>query len=436
MREPIPHAETDWPTPPPSSFETAPGEPHATAEALLAGQNRALELIARGRPLVEILEFLTGLIESQAPGLRCSVLLLEDGKLWQGAAPSLPAPYREACEGLAIGPAVGSCGTAAFTGRGVVSTDIAADPRWAAGRDVALRYGLRACWSTPILSRAAEVLGTFAIYYGEPIPPRAADVHLVEVATHLAGIAIERDRADRALKDRADALARADRRKDEFLALLGHEMRTPLASMVMALELMRARADDAAAVARHREVIERQLRQLIRLADDLLDVSRIARGKIELARERVTVAGLVARAVETARPLIEQRRHRLEISSPAGGREIEVDPVRIVQALYNLLQNAAKYTPDGGRIELVAEEGPREVVLRVRDSGVGISPDMLPRIFDLFFQASPAHDRSQGGLGLGLTLVRQLVELHGGRVEAWSAGLGQGSEFVVHLPAP
>ena len=183
-----------------------------------------------------------------------------------------------------------------------------------------------------------------------------------------------------------------------------------------------------------REIMERQVHHLVRLVDDLLDVSRVMRGKIDLRKEPVELAAIVARAVETARPLIDSRAHKLKIAVPSDSLLVHADPVRLSQAIGNLLMNAAKYIEGSGRIVVAAERQSRAVLLRVRDNGIGIDPVLLPHVFDLFMQADQAASRSQGGLGLGLTLVKNIVEMHGGTVEAHSAGLGQGSEFVVCLP--
>jgi signal transduction histidine kinase len=184
-----------------------------------------------------------------------------------------------------------------------------------------------------------------------------------------------------------------------------------------------------------REVIERQTQHLTRLVDDLLDVSRITRGKVKIAREPLELSILIQRAVETSRPLIDARRHRLIVELPSEPMLLEGDLTRLVQVVGNLLNNAAKYTDEGGHIQLAATQVDGEVVIRVRDDGMGLPAELLPHIFDLFTQADRSLDRSQGGLGIGLTLVRTLVELHGGRVEARSAGFAQGSEFIVRLPA-
>ncbi|HEX5269577.1 MAG TPA: ATP-binding protein, partial [Gemmataceae bacterium] len=224
----------------------------------------------------------------------------------------------------------------------------------------------------------------------------------------------------------------ADRRKDEFLAMLAHELRNPLAPLRTAAEILRLAEDGETGPAR--EVIERQVRQMTCLVDDLLDLSRITRGKVLLEMGRVALAAVVGAAVENARPLIEARRHRLTVALPPEPVWLHADPTRLTQVFANLLNNAAKYTESGGQIRLTAERDGGAVVVRVRDSGVGIAPDTLPHVFDLFAQAERSLGLSEGGLGVGLTLVRRLVELHGGSVTAHSEGAGQGSEFVVRLP--
>jgi signal transduction histidine kinase len=237
----------------------------------------------------------------------------------------------------------------------------------------------------------------------------------------------ERARAQVALKE-------ADRQKDEFLAMLAHELRNPLAPILHAVQLMRMKSLPDPQLRRARDVIERQLAQLARLVDDLLDVSRITRGMINLAREPIEVSTLLARAVETVQPLIQERGHQLTVDAPEGALRVNVDPVRLTQALGNILGNAAKYTDPGGRIRLTAGGRDGDVEIRVRDSGIGIAEELLPRIFELFTQLDRSLDRPHGGLGIGLALVRRLVEMHGGRVSAHSAGVGQGSEFVICLP--
>jgi len=229
-------------------------------------------------------------------------------------------------------------------------------------------------------------------------------------------------------------LEEADRRKDEFLATLAHELRNPLAPIRNGLELLRRGTADEATVATTRDMMARQLRHLVRLVDDLLDVSRISLGKLELARERIRIQSVFEHAVETSRPLVEANRHALTVRAPGEPVWLDGDLTRLAQVVGNLLNNAAKYTPPGGHIELSAAVEDGRALVRVVDDGTGIAPDMLPRVFDLFAQGRRPLDRAQGGLGIGLSLVRKLVEMHGGTVEAQSAGLGRGSTFTVCLP--
>ncbi|HEV7672221.1 MAG TPA: ATP-binding protein [Thermoanaerobaculia bacterium] len=244
----------------------------------------------------------------------------------------------------------------------------------------------------------------------------------------------ERGQMERKLQEQTVALAELHRRKDEFLAMLSHELRSPLAPIYNAVQLLRLQGTEDPLQHQARAIIERQVGQLTHLVDDLLEVSRITTGRIHLNRERLVLNGIVENAVETVRALIEQRRHRLEVSLSPNPIWLDADAARLEQVVVNLLTNAVKYTEDGGRISISVRQEGQEAILRVRDSGVGISPSLLPRIFDLFTQAERSLDRAQGGLGIGLSLVKQLVvDLHGGQVEVYSV-LGRGSEFVVKLP--
>jgi signal transduction histidine kinase len=237
----------------------------------------------------------------------------------------------------------------------------------------------------------------------------------------------ERKRIEAALKE-------ADRHKDEFLAMLAHELRNPLAPIRNAVEIMRRSALSDPQLVWSRDVIERQVKHLSRLVDDLLDVSRITRGNINLSRERLPIGTIVSRAIETIQPLLTEQRHELVLDMGEEPLEVEGDLTRLTQVLGNLLNNAAKYTDPGGRISLCLRRVERDVEITVRDTGIGIPPELLPRLFNLFTQVESAAHRSQGGLGIGLALVRQLVEMHGGRVSAHSAGPNKGSEFVIRLP--
>jgi signal transduction histidine kinase len=254
--------------------------------------------------------------------------------------------------------------------------------------------------------------------------------HTMQEAERLAEMTRLRDQ----LRQRTQDLSEANRRKDEFLAMLAHELRNPLAPIRNAVQVVRLLAQNDANLRWAGEVVERQVRHMTRLVDDLLDASRFASGKITLQKEPTELAAVVARAVEAARPNIEGRRQELSVTLLPQRLHVEADPIRLAQVVSNLLNNAAKYTPEGGRIWLAVQREGDEAVLSVRDTGIGIPDEMLSRIFDLFTQVDRTLDRAQGGLGIGLTLVKSLVELHGGSVQAFSKGPNTGSEFVVRLP--
>jgi PAS domain S-box-containing protein len=255
-------------------------------------------------------------------------------------------------------------------------------------------------------------------------------------ATHFDGVTVDVTAQKRDQLRLADALARVseqDRRKDEFLATLAHELRNPLAPIRTGLSILQ-RGGSSEQQARTREMMERQLRHLVHMVDDLLDISRVTLGKVTLKKERVDFRAILHSALETTRPLIERQGHEFAVRLPEDPLPLDVDPTRVAQVFANLLNNATKYTPRGGRLQLTADIEAGWLVVRVADNGVGIPPDMLPRVFDLFTQVGGSIDNSQGGLGIGLTLVRALVELHQGQVVAESAGAGLGTTMTVRLP--
>jgi signal transduction histidine kinase/CheY-like chemotaxis protein len=278
-----------------------------------------------------------------------------------------------------------------------------------------------------------RVLGGLTLFYaGSGRRHTAADLTHAEEIGRRAAAAVENARLYRELSDAIRQRDEADRRKDEFLAMLGHELRNPLAPIMTALQLMELRGDGTAE--RERGIIKRQARHLTALVDDLLDISRVTRGKITLKKECLEVTEVVAKAIESASPLLEQRRHDLHVSIPRH-LYVDGDPMRVGQVIGNLLTNAAKYTEMGGHIGLHARREGEEVVIEVSDDGIGIPPEVLPTLFDPFAQGPRSMDRGEGGLGLGLALVKTLTQLHGGSVSAHSEGPGAGSTFVVRLPA-
>jgi signal transduction histidine kinase/ActR/RegA family two-component response regulator len=288
--------------------------------------------------------------------------------------------------------------------------------------------GLESFICVPMRSRG-KVVGALTFATAES-GRRYSELHLrsAEDLAARAAIAIENAQLFEALRE-------ADRRKDEFLAMLAHELRNPLAPIRNAVEILRAKPSLHPDGQWINDVVDRQVRQMSRLVDDLLDVSRITSGKIELRKAPVTLAAAIAAAVESSRPAIERGAHVLDVVVPPAPIPLDADLARLSQILSNLLDNAAKYSHNGGRITLSASREGDEAVVRVADTGIGIPAEMLGSVFDMFVQVERGAEQSQGGLGIGLTLVKRLVELHGGRVEARSGGRGKGSEFTVRLPA-
>ncbi|MEP6592080.1 MAG: ATP-binding protein [Acidobacteriota bacterium] len=532
------------------------------SEALVASQKQVLELIVQGQPLGHILEELTQAVQKQSPnGVLPSVLLLDrDGvHLRHGAGAALPDGYRRAIDGVAIGPAVGSCGTAAYRKEPVVVTDIATDPLWTDYRDLALAHGLRACWSTPILSAAGRVLGTFAMYYPSPSSPGPDDQQLISLVTRTAAIAIERKQAEEDLRDQqkwleavlnlmpvpmlliepgtarvtfanraADEMAggdfpkgtpapeyhtvyactdaegtpipnermpgvrvaqgerldglqigwqtpggnrslilfgdtipaihghaasgvvmfqdissikrietelqRANRLKDEFLATVSHELRTPLNAMLGWARMLRTGRLDAATSDRALQTIERSAKAQEQLIEDLLDVSRIISGKLRLDIQTMDPVSAIESAIDALRPAAEGKDVGLQVTLDPRARLVAGDSDRLQQVVWNLLSNAIKFTPARGTVRIDLQRVDSQVQITVSDTGKGIRAEFLPYVFDRFSQADGSITRAQGGLGLGLAIVRHLVELHGGTVQVSSAGEGLGTTFAVRLP--
>ncbi len=289
----------------------------------------------------------------------------------------------------------------------------------------------RSVMAVPLRARG-ESFGALTLARNDASKPYDdRDLQFATEVGRRASVAIENARLyATARRDRA-AAEEASRAKDQFLAVLGHELRNPLAPIATALRLMSLRAADACVS--ERSIIERQVQHMTRLVDDLLDVSRITRGKVELRRRPIEIADVIAKAVEIASPALEQKQHRLEVDVPSSGLMVNGDAGRLAQVFANLLTNSAKYTPPYGDVAVRATHDRRTVRVSVRDTGMGIAPDVLPHVFEVFVQGS-RRDAVRAGLGLGLAIVRSLTDLHSGRVEARSAGLNQGSEFVVELP--
>jgi PAS domain S-box-containing protein len=327
-----------------------------------------------------------------------------------------------------------ACGRALRSRRRVIIEDIDADAAYAPFRRYAHKAGYRAVVSTPLIGADGVPLGAVSNHFPQPHRPSEQELRRLDLYTRQASDFIQRIRLEQTLRQSEEALREADRRKDEFLALLAHELRNPLAPIRYALASARKSGRTPEQQKRAEDVIERQVIHMSRLLDDLLDISRITRGTLELKRSVTELTVVVGTAIEAARPILDAKRHELSVDLPKHAIRIEADPVRLAQVFSNLLINAAKYTDPGGKIELSASLQNGEVAICVRDNGIGIAEDMMPRLFTLFSQARSALERSEGGLGVGLALARGLVGLHGGRIEARSDGPGRGSEFVVRLP--
>jgi len=348
-----------------------------------------------------------------------------------GVECALCADVAELCEGIDRGAGIAMLGEEALTAESLQMLRVAIrrQPAWS---DFPLLILTEEGADSEVVLRTLETLGNVTLLERPVrVPALVSSVRAAlrarrrqyQIRDHLS----ENNRV-------AAALLEADRRKDEFLAILAHELRNPLAPLRNALEAMRLKPHDREAASWARALMERQVAQMVRLIDDLLDLSRVSRGRIELKHERAELATLVQGALDVCGPAVAQSRHRLAVELPQEPVTLTCDPTRLVQVICNLLSNAVKYTPPGGRIGIGARRVDGQVEISVRDSGLGIPPDMLSRVFEMFTQVPHSPERSQGGLGIGLTLVKRLVELHGGTVLARSDGPGKGSEFVVRLP--
>jgi signal transduction histidine kinase/CheY-like chemotaxis protein len=375
-------------------------------------------------------------------GPSCSIALVSPDGEWLEAAvvvdidPLNENRHRAVADKLRIRRGSGLAGSVIESGQSILIPVVApgelASLTVSEAREAVEALEVRSLLIAP-LQTSGRSIGTISTSRYDPASPFTEDDRtLLEDLADRAALAVENARLHEAEREARARAELADRRKDEFIAMLGHELRNPLSPILSALQIMRMRAPDAAV--KQRTVIERQVRHLVRLVDDLLDVSRITQGKVVLRKRPLSIADVAAKAAEMAAPLLEERRQRLAVSI-APGLAVDGDEERLAQVLANLLTNAAKYTEPGGAIAVTASRDGGDAVLRVRDSGIGIPRDLLPDLFGAFVQGARSIDRAQGGLGLGLAIVRMLVELHGGTVTAASEGAGRGSEFVIRLPA-
>ena len=318
-------------------------------------------------------------------------------------------------------------------GQTIVVGDVSRDRRTAEFVEAHRKLGVSAYVAAPLV-RDGQLASAIVVAMAQPRQWNEHEVALVNLVAERTWEAVEKLQLDRALRERDAALRDADQRKDEFLATLAHELRNPLSLMRNVVTLQQTSGAPHSDPQWSKDIIERQVNYLTRLTDDLFDVSRITREKLDLQKETVNLPEVIEAAVESSRPLIEQRRHELIVAMSPEAIYLDADRVRLTQVFMNLLNNAAKYTPDAGHIWLNVEPAGDTVEVRIKDNGLGIAAENLPRLFELFYQVDRSFTRAEGGLGLGLTLVQRLVEMHGGKIEARSAGVHRGSEFIVRLP--
>jgi signal transduction histidine kinase len=420
----------------PASPKTAEAELALTRDEL-AAQVESLtqlhELSMRLGGIPELQPALEAALETaaRAQGAQFGIVWLHDderGDLMAQASFGFDPGDLVAFARVTPGPGGGASGNAYAQRRRWIIEDTRSDASFEYFRQAADEAGFRAVHSTPIMTRAGELLGALSVHFARPHRPSRRDMQVADVCARHAADSIENHRS-------RQALVELDRRKDEFLATLAHELRNPLAPLRNGLEVLRLAGSDAGTAERARCMMERQLAQMVRLVDDLLDVSRVSRGKIELRRAQADLAVILRSAIETSEPLLKERGHELIVRFPAQRVIVDADATRLAQVFWNLLNNAARYTEPGGRIELTVEAAGDAAMVRVRDNGIGIPPDMQARVFDIFTQVDRAVERAQGGLGIGLSIAKRLVEMHGGTIAVRSDGHRQGTEFMVSLPA-
>jgi signal transduction histidine kinase len=407
---------------------------HADSLGLLHKQTAVLELLASGAPLTEVLNRVVVALEELMTGARCSILLLdaEAATLRHGAAPSLPASYSRAIDGMSIGPDAGSCGTAAYLGTPVIAEDIAADPRWDRYRGTAMPHGLRSCWSSPISGRTG-CMGTFAVYRNHPHQPGPRERELVQRFSHLASIAIDHERlfgARREAEVARGAAESASQAKSAFVTALSHELRTPLQAIAGFTELLGTlplNEERRAAALGH---IQDATAHIAALVDDVLDIAKIEAGALSLQLTDVDVATVIQDVLDLVSPLAADRGIALRPRRPITGT-VRADERRLRQILINLVTNAVRYNRPAGTVEVGAEPGGRVIAIAVTDTGPGIPAGQLDQLFVPFDRLSAEQGREQGA-GLGLPLARGLAEAMGGEL-AVTSDPGAGSTFTVRL---
>ncbi|HWT96182.1 MAG TPA: ATP-binding protein [Terriglobales bacterium] len=462
-----------------AAWQILPGQPDARMLLLLAGQNDILDMIARGLPRQQVFDRLTEIVDEVAAPALSSILLVDNGRLYLGAAPNLSKRYCDAIEGVVVGDNVGSCGTAVFLKKPIVAANIATDPRWADYRDYALAAGLQACWSLPILTEAGEAVATFALYYREPREPAAADWHIISSMARLVRVAIERDRHESALRAveqslrtnqtelqervqeleatrselqaqatrlgkltvdltaaRNEAVA-ADRLKTRFLANMSHELRTPLNAIIGFSDVMRGELMGALENPTYRGYVRDIYdsgSHLLKIINEVLDLAKIEAGQMTVHAEAVSLQALCTACIRLMELPAEQGKLALRMEVADHLPIIYVDQLRLKQALINLLSNAIKFTTAGGEVCLKAwQDIDGDIKLQVCDSGIGMTEAEMRLALEPFRQVDNDLARKYEGSGLGLPLAKAFVELQNGTLVLASAR-GEGTIATITLP--
>jgi signal transduction histidine kinase len=403
---------------------------------LAEAHQHLLQLAAGGAPLSKLLPSIAQTAAASAPAGARTVVFLRDASepsLRVVAVHDLPPSYTNGVDRFPIGPLQPSCGLAASTGEEVIVQDITQDPAWQPYLMLAYAHGIRASWSFPLRTAGGKTLGTLAVYLPQPRSPEPGERAQLRVLANIASVAVARE-ADARERDAAETELRDTiNRKDVFIAVLGHELRNPLGALRNSLHIL-GRRELPEPIPRVLGLMNEQVQQLIRLTDDLLDASRIARGKLEMRMERIELHSAVRHAIEAAKPLCGGKNQQLEYEPLPELVYLQADATRVTQMVSNLLTNASKFTPAGGEIRVTLERAEGSAVIRVRDSGSGIAADQTDKIFQMFAQLDEGKKFSTQGLGIGLPLVKYLAGSHGGTIEVQSPGIGQGSEFILRLP--
>ena len=403
----------------------------------LKNRSEILEKLAKGITLAEILESIVYSIESEVKGSYCSVLLLDDEKkhLLHGAAPNLPKFYNEAIHNLEIGPEVGSCGAAAYSGERKIVEDVRIHPNWKPFRTLTSKAKLAACWSEPIFSDDGTVLGTFAIYSSTPHSPTNTDISAISYAANLAGIAIQRKQTEEALINAKDEAENANQAKSQFLSSMSHELRTPLNAILGFSQLLELDEKDEGKKEHIKEIIVGG-NHLLELIKEMLELTKIESGNIELSIGNHSLHKILNDSLSMIKPLADK--HAIQIKNKVSSLpdiNISVDEMRFKQVVLNILSNAIKYNSEKGKVTIDCSSNDKNMLsLSITDTGVGFTAEQLSHLFEPFERFDAANSNIEG-TGLGLVIAKDLIEKIGGKITVESE-LGKGSRFIIHIPLP